>query len=212
MEGGRNYHSERSADDPKRQRVNPRTDNDDAPPERPSKTALKKQMHALQALGEALLTLPETRLDAIAMPETLREALRMAQRTKSHEGKRRQLQYVGKLMRKAEEAGEVEPLREAVAAFQLGHAKDALALHEAERWRSELIASDAALERWLAAHPATDAQRLRSLIRNARKDAAALVEAPGAAARQGRAYRELFQLLRAALNDDGDDSHDEHDG
>lgn len=193
--------------------MNPSNDDDAAPAERPSKTALKKQMHELQALGEALLALPEARLDAIALPERLREALRMAQRTKSHEGKRRQLQYVGKLMRKAQEAGEVEPIREAVAAFQLGHARDALALHEAERWRSELIAGDAALERWLAAHPGSDAQRLRNLIRNARKDAAALVEAPGAAARQGRAYRELFQLLRASLNerDDEDNRHDEHD-
>lgn len=190
------------------------TTNDDhgADAERPSKTALKKQMHALQALGEALLTLPAARLDAIAMPESLREALRMAQRTRSHEGKRRQLQYVGKLMRKADEAGAVEPLREAVAAFQLGHARDALALHEAERWRSELTASDDALERWLAAHPASDAQRLRSLIRNARKDAAALPALPGAAPRQGRAYRELFQLLRDALNDkDESDEHDDDD-
>lgn len=170
----------------------------DAPPydERPSKTAQKKAMHELQSLGEALLSLPDDRIDAIGLPEQLRDAVRTAQRTKSFEGKRRQMQYLGKLMRKAD----AEPIREAVAAFQLGHAKDALALHEAERWRSELLAGDAALERWLVQHPASDVQQLRSLIRSARKDAAALPDAPGAAPRQGRAYRELFQLLRAALN------------
>ena len=207
----RNYHSQRFANPFLPARVTtPNDDDHGADAERPSKTALKKQMHALQELGEALLALPASRLDAIAMPDSLREALRMAQRTKSHEGKRRQLQYVGKLMRKAEEAGEVEPLREAVASFQLGHARDALALHQAERWRAELIAGDEALERWLSAHPDSDAQRLRSLIRNARKDAAALPDLPGAAPRHGRAYRELFQLLRDALNaKDDDDEHDD---
>ena len=169
--------------------------------ERPSKTALKRHMHELQELGEALMTLPDERIDAIGLPESLREAVRDAQRTKSFEGRRRQIQYLGKLMRRADAQDAIAPIREAVAAFRLGHARDALALHEAERWRAELIADDAALERWVAAHPATDVQALRSLIRNARKEAAATPPAaPGAAARQGRGYRELFQRLRAILN------------
>ncbi len=169
----------------------------DAAADRPSKTAQKKAMHELQALGEALMTLPDDRIDAIGLDESLREAVRTAQRTRSFEGRRRQMQYLGKLMRKAD----AEPIREAVAAFQLGHAKDALALHEAERWRAELIADDAALTRWLAQHPDGDAQQLRSLVRSARKDAAAGgAGLPGAAVRQGRAHRELFRLLRAALN------------
>lgn len=176
--------------------MNPDIPDDDATVERPSKTAQKKAMHELQALGEALMTLPDARIDAIGLPESLREAVRAAQRTKSFEGKRRQIQYLGKLMRKAD----AEPIREAVAAFQLGHAKDALALHEAERWRTELLADDAALTRWTRAHPASDLQQLRSLIRSARKDA--VPEAPGAAPRHGRAYRELFQFVRAALNDE----------
>ncbi|HSV71514.1 MAG TPA: ribosome biogenesis factor YjgA [Methylibium sp.] len=167
--------------------------------DRPSKTAQKKAMHELQALGEALMTLPDARIDAIGLPESLREAVRTAQRTKTFEGKRRQIQYLGKLMRKAD----AEPIREAVAAFQLGHAKDALALHEAERWRAELMAGDEALTRWSRAQPASDLQQLRSLIRSARKDATP--EAPGAAPRHGRAYRELFQFVRAALNEEADD-------
>ena len=168
---------------------------------RPSKTSLKKAMHELQALGEALMALPDARIDALGLPESLRDAVRSAQRTKTFEGKRRQIQYLGKLMRRAQDAGAIEPIREAVASFQLGHARDALSLHEAERWRAELIASDDALPLWLAQHPESDVQQLRSLIRSARKDAAAIPEPRGGAARQGRAYRELFQLLRAALNE-----------
>jgi len=166
----------------------PITENDDD--ERPSKTALKKQAHEQQALGEALAALPDARLAAIEMPEALRDALHEYQRTRSHEGRRRQRQHIGKLMRQAD----VEPLQQAVAEAQLGRAHDALALHRAEHWRVELVADDEALTRWLAAYPDTDAQRLRTLIRNARKDAALPHEQ-----RHGRAWRELFQFLKPAL-------------
>ena len=151
---------------------------------------LKQQAHEQQALGEALAALPDARLAAIEMPEALRDALHEYQRTRSHEGRRRQLQYIGKLMRQAD----VAPLREAVAEAQLGRAQDALALHRAERWRVELVADDDALTRWLAEHPDTDAQQLRSLIRSARKDAALPPEQ-----RHGRAWRELFQFLKPVL-------------
>ncbi|HEV7913747.1 MAG TPA: ribosome biogenesis factor YjgA [Albitalea sp.] len=155
--------------------------------ERPSKTRMKQASHDLQDLGEALVEMPDARLADIAMDESLREAIREYKRTRTHEGRRRQMQYIGKLMRRADP----EPLREAVAAMQLGRAKDSLALHEAERWRNELIASDDALTRWTAEHPDSDGQQLRSLIRAARKDAAAVPEQ-----RSGRAYRELFKFIR----------------
>ena len=158
--------------------------------ERPSKTALKKQAHEQQTLGEALAALSDARLAATDMPEALRDALHEYQRTRSHEGRRRQRQHIGKLMRQAD----VAPLQEAVAAAQLGHAHDALALHRTEHWRVELVANDRALTRWLAAHPATDAQQLHSLIRNARKEAALPPEQ-----RHGRAWRELFQFLKPVL-------------
>jgi ribosome-associated protein len=166
----------------------PITEHDDA--ERLSKTVLKQQAHEQQALGEALAALPEARLSAIAMPEALRDALREYQRTRSHEGRRRQRQLIGKLMRQAD----VAPLQEAVADARLGRAQDALALHRAEHWRVELVADDVALTRWLAEHPDTDVQQLRSLIRSARKDAALPPEQ-----RHGRAWRELFQFLKPAL-------------
>lgn len=155
--------------------------------ERPSKTRMKAASHDLQALGEALVELPDDRLADLGMDESLLEAIREYKRTRSHEGRRRQMQYVGKLMRRADP----EPLREAVAAMQLGRAKDALALHEAERWRTELIASDDALTRWTGEHPDCDLQQMRSLIRAARKDASAAPEQ-----RSGRAYRELFKFIR----------------
>ncbi|MDH5540554.1 MAG: DUF615 domain-containing protein, partial [Rhizobacter sp.] len=109
-------------------------------------------------------------------------------RTRSHEARRRQMQFIGKLMRSID----AEPIRVAVAEAQLGRAHDSLALHQAERWRAELLASDDALTRWTAQHPQSDLQQLRSLVRNARKDAAA--EAQN---RSGRAYRELFQFIKS---------------
>ena len=154
---------------------------------RPSKTQRKKDSHDLQDLGEALVALPDDRLDGLPMLDSLREAIREYKRTRSHEGRRRQMQYVGKLMHRADEA----VLREAVAAATLGTAQNALALHEAESWRAELIASDDAMTRWLNEHPETDTQALRSLVRQARKDAAGLA----AEARQPKSFRDRKSVV-----------------
>ncbi|KNZ33846.1 MAG: hypothetical protein AD742_03700 [Methylibium sp. NZG] len=167
-------------------------DTDDMPPgstvfDRPSKTRLKQDSHELQELGVALVELPENRLDGLALSEPLLDAVREYKRTRSHEGRRRQMQYIGKLMRRSD----VDPIRQAVTDMQLGRAKDSLALHQAERWRAELIASDDALTRWAAEHADSDLQQLRSLVRSARKDAALVPEK-----RSGRAYRELFQFIK----------------
>jgi ribosome-associated protein len=173
---------------------------------RPSKTRRKKDSHDLQDLGEALVALPDNRLAGLPMDESLRDAILAYKRTRTHEGRRRQMQYVGKLMRRSDP----EPLREAVAAMQLGSAKESLALHETERWRAELIASDGALTRWMEEHPDTDLQMMRSVIRAARKDAAAQPEQ-----RSGKAFRELFKLIKAhstaPLADDAAEDHDSDD-
>jgi ribosome-associated protein len=158
---------------------------------RPSKTQLKRESAAVQALGVELAALSEERLANVPMPEALREAIAEYRRTRSHEGRRRQMQYVGKLMRGADEAA----LREAVAASKIGSARESLALHETERWRAELIADDAALERWLAEFPDTDSQHLRSLVRAARRDAAGLPPET----RQPKSFRELYQFIRPLL-------------
>jgi ribosome-associated protein len=155
--------------------------------DRPSKTRMKQASHELQALGEAVVALPDARIDGLEIAEELLDAIRQFKKTKSFEGKRRQMQYIGKLMRKHE----VEPIRQAVTDMQLGRAQDSLALHQAERWRAELLAEDDAATRWITDHPETDVQQLRSLVRAARKDAALVPEK-----RSGRAFRELFQFIK----------------
>ncbi|MEO7056159.1 MAG: ribosome biogenesis factor YjgA [Caldimonas sp.] len=154
---------------------------------RPSKTRLKQQSHDLQLLGIALLDFSDDRLASLALSEPLVDAIRAGRRMKAHEARRRQLQLIGKLMHGAD----VDPIREAVAQAQLGHARDSLALHRSERWRAELIADDEATTRFATAHAGADLQQLRAIVRNARKDAARVPEE-----RSGRAYRELFQFIR----------------
>lgn len=169
----------------------------DAFPDGPSKTQLKRVMHELQDLGVALLELPDAQLDEIEMEDQLRDALRELRRLRTFEAKRRQSQYVGKLLRLADD----EPLRRAIDAYRLGKTREAAALHDVERWRDRLIADDEAITAWVAEHPEGDVQQLRTLIRNARREvtAAHAVDTEGGAPRKGRAYRELFQKLRAVL-------------
>jgi len=162
---------------------------DDDDFDRPSKSQLKRDMTALQKLGDDLLALPESRWEPLALPEILYDALKAAKKITNFEGKRRQMQYIGKLMRKIDP----EPIREAVAAFKLGHAQDSLRLHQSERWRELLLADDAALQQFIDEHVNVDIQQLRNLVRAARKDAANEPEK-----RSGRAYRELFQLIKAS--------------
>jgi ribosome-associated protein len=161
---------------------------------RPSKSERKRASHLLQTLGDEVAALPASRLNALTLPDNLREAIRELHRTKSHEGRRRQLQFIGKLMRQVDP----EPLQEAVANFKLGGAQDALALHQAEQWRESLLADDQALTRWMAEHPDTDAQPLRALIRQARLEVRPEAGA-GIAQRQGRHFRDLFQFIKTQL-------------
>jgi len=162
----------------------------------PSRTDLKRESEELQALGQALLTLRPDALERLALSDKLLDALTEAKRITNFEGKRRQMQFIGKLMRKLDPA-EVDAVRAALDEQASGSASEKLALHQAEQWRDRLLQDDDALAPWLAQCPATDIQQLRTLIRQARKDA--LPEKPGAAPRHGRAYREIFQLVRDGL-------------
>ncbi|WBY01449.1 DUF615 domain-containing protein [Ramlibacter tataouinensis] len=165
-----------------------------------SKTDLKRESAELQKLGEALIGLRADLFERLALPDTLAEAIGQARRITDFEGKRRQLQYVGKLMRKLDEDA-LAAVREALEAQRLGSARDSLALHQAERWRDELIGDDQAVQRWLAEYPATDIQQLRALVRQARKDSQPdrAAASQGLAPRQGRAYREIFQIVKEHL-------------
>jgi ribosome-associated protein len=176
-----------------------------------SRTELKRESEELQKLGEDLLTLRADLLNALDLPEKLLESLADARRITNFEGKRRQLQYVGKLMRKLE-SDTLAAARAALQEQHRGSARQTLALHRAEQWRDRLITQEDAFGDWIQEFPATDAQQLRALIRQARKDAPAPDKAAvsqGLAPRQGRAYREVFQIVReqlAATEADADNS------
>ena len=103
------------------------------------------------------------------------------------------MQFIGKLMRPLDP----EPIEDAINEQANGSAQLTLQLHLAEQWRDKLIESDDALGKWLTSYPATDAQQLRALIRQARKDV--VQEKPGAAPRHGKSYREIFQLVRQLM-------------
>ena len=165
-----------------------------------SKTELKRESTELQKLGEQLLTLRGGLFDSLQLPEQLVDALDQARRITNFEGRRRQMQFVGKLMRNLEPE-QLEAVRQALAEQQHGSAQASLALHEAERWRDELIDDDEALQRWLANHPATDTQQLRALIRQARKERQPSADevSQGLAPRRGRAYRDIFQIVKEQL-------------
>ncbi len=166
-----------------------------------SKTELKRESTELQKIGEALLTLRPDLMAGLELSDKLKDALAEAKRITNFEGKRRQMQFIGKLMRGLDE-DTLESVREALETQQKGSASEALALHQAEQWRDDLVTKEDALERWLQAHPQTDVQQLRALIRQARKDVQPDKESvsKGQAPRQGRAYREIFQIVRAQLS------------
>jgi ribosome-associated protein len=166
----------------------------------PSKTQLKAEADEKQALGEALLTLRADLMARLDLPDKLRDAIADAKKITNFEGKRRQMQFIGKLMRPLDP----EPIREAINEQLNGSADLTLALHLAEQWRDKLIADDAALGTWLEEYPGTDSQQLRALVRQARKDAKP--EKPGEAPRHGKSYREIFQLVRQAMAQGPDES------
>ena len=152
-----------------------------------SKTQRKKAIHLLQALGEELVELNDDQLTAIELPEALREAVMAARRITKFEAKRRQLQYIGKLMRRVE----VEPIRAALDAMLAGSRRQIAAHKRIEAWRERLLAGPGALDELLAEYPGADAQRLRTLVSGALRERDA--------GSPPRSYRELYQALRALL-------------
>lgn len=152
-----------------------------------SKTRRKQHMHELQALGAALVALAPAQLEAIALPEALASAVREAHRITSHEARRRQMQYIGRLMREVD----LEPIRAALAAIAGQSAAARAWQRRLEQWRTRLIEDDEALTELAREHGGADLQALRTLIRNARKEIAA--------GRAPRAQRELYRLLRETM-------------
>ena len=165
----------------------------------PSKTRVKDEMHDLQDLGLSLLELPADRLTRIAMDETLRQAFDELARIESHGARKRQAQYIGKLLRNVDTA----PFEAALLPFRKGQLQASKGFPDLSRWRDRLLAEDGALTEWCARYPTTDTRALRTLIRNARKEeseAAAEAAHTGTAPAKGRHYRALFQQLRATAD------------
>jgi ribosome-associated protein len=161
-----------------------------------SRTDLKRESTELQKLGEALLTLRSDLLERLELSDKFKDAIADAKRITNFEGKRRQMQYIGKLMRLLEPQI-VETVRAALDEQANGSNADKLLLHQAEIWRDRLVDDEDAAAQWINLNPRADVQQLRTLIRQARKDAKP--EKPGAAVRHGRAYREIFLLVREQL-------------
>ena len=166
-----------------------------------SRTDLKRESTELQKLGEDLLTLRVDLIERLDVSEKLKDAVAEAKRITNFEGKRRQMQYIGKLMRKVDPEV-LETMRSALVEQNSGSAQENLVLHLTETWRDRLLASEDAFGEWITRCPDTDTQQLRALIRQARKDA--VPEKPGAAVRHGRAYRDIFQLVREHLTNEAD--------
>ena len=158
-----------------------------------SKTKRKQQMLELQDLGEELVALSKDALKKTPMSDELREAIKEYQRIPTHGAHRRQMQYIGKIMRNEDTAPIIEKLKQLKGSSTAATAL----LHRIERYRTEMIANDAAITQFLADFPAVDAQPLRVLVRNARKEAEQ--------AKPPKAYRELFQLIKTALETPVDD-------
>ena len=173
-----------------------------------SRADAKRDSDALQALGIALIELPTSSRERLDLPAPLVDALVEAKRLDAHGARRRHMQYIGKLMRKLDQAV-VDAARAAVDAQHQGSAEETQALHEAERWRDALIAQDDAVTEWLHAHPETDVQALRSLIRQARKDAKP--SPAGETPRHGKAYREIFKIVRQGLRPKATTTNEQHD-
>ncbi|KWW37385.1 ribosome-associated protein [Cupriavidus metallidurans] len=162
-------------------------DEDDLPK---SKSQRKRDMTALQDIGAELESLPKDRLARVPMPEALADAIHAARKITSHEGKRRQMQFVGKVMRGLDD-DEIATIRAALEGFKGTSKAETARMHLIERWRELLLADDDALTKFLGEHPSVDVQSVRNIIRNARKEKE-LAKPP-------KYFRELFQAIKTAL-------------
>jgi len=170
--------------------------------DRPSKSQLKREMTALQDLGQELVEQPKDRVKRVPMPEDVRDAILECQQIKDHEGRRRQMQYVGKKMRTLEE-DELAAIRKMLDSWKGASKAETAAMHALERRREKLLASDDALTELLARHPEVDVQQLRTLIRNARKEQAEN--------KPPKAYREIFQILKQLQSSPAGQTEESHD-
>jgi len=151
---------------------------------RPSKTKKKEAMHELQDLGSELVELSVGQLKKIKLPEEIYEAVRACQKITAHGARRRQLQYLGKLMRNTEDA----PIRAGLALIRGESSAETARLHRLERTRQRLLDDEATLADIAATWPGVDLQHLRQLRRNALKE-----QETG---KPPKNFRAIFQVLQ----------------
>ncbi len=152
--------------------------------QRPSKTRRKAEMHELQDLGAALVELSPGQLKRIDLPEDILEAVLDWQRFTKHEARRRQLQYIGKLMRTADS----EPIRAGLALLRGESAAETARLHRLERLRERLLEDEKTLSEIAETWPGADLTQLRQLRRNALKEQEA--------GKPPKSFRAIFQILK----------------
>lgn len=157
-------------------------------PDSESKSQRKKDVLALQKIGESLIKLTDEQLKRIDLPDNLLTAIQHMKTLTSNEAKRRQLQYIGKIMRHVD----LDSIKEALKRRELIHEKNTEQFHQIEEWRNKLLQSgDDALNLFLIDYPNVDRQELRQLIRNAERDRKNN--------KNTGAEKKLFQYLRSII-------------
>lgn len=155
-----------------------------------SKSEIKRDAEDLKQLGEKLVNLTKANLTKVPLDDSLKDAIELAQRLQK-EARRRQLQYIGKLLRSID----AEPIREALEKIENKHNQQQAMLHKLEILRDELVAKgDVALTDLLNEHPSADRQQLRNLIRAAQKEKEQN--------KPSKAYREIYQVLKTLILED----------
>ena len=155
-----------------------------------SKSEIKRDAEDLKQLGEKLVNLTKANLTKVPLDDNLKDAIKLAQRLQK-EARRRQLQYIGKLLRSID----AEPIREALEKIENKHNQQQAMLHKLEILRDELVAKgDVALTDLLNEHPSADRQQLRNLIRAAQKEKEQ--------DKPSKAYREIYQILKTLILED----------
>lgn len=154
---------------------------------RPSKTRRKAEMDALQSLGEALVGVDPARLAELELPDRLAEAIAETRHITQREARRRQIQFIGRLMREVDPA----PIRVRLAQWTDAPNREKARLHAIERWRERLLADARGLDDLCAQYPEADHGAFGALVEQAHRE-----HVRGAAP---RAYRALFKALGALL-------------
>ncbi len=170
--------------------------------DRPSKSQLKREMTALQKLGEQLVNESPDRLKRVPMPDKLRDAITECQKIRHHEGRRRQLQFIGKIMRSLDEEA-ITDIKNTLDSWKGLLKADTILMHAIENQREKLLSNGSALTEFMQKYPEADVQQLRTLIRNAKKEQAEN--------KPPKAYREIYRQLKQLMSPPASSSQNKTD-